>query len=219
MKKCTNTNNTTAIGHGVLDFYERTGESDIWTQRAESTSGSKSSTGRKAVASPYHDPEVAGIKSPWIDSVYMMCPFFSRYAEAADEPAAHDEAVSQYLVHAEHLRDPRTGLFRHIWVETPDHYPQGMFWARGSGWAAAGAVEILNRLPADHDQREELIDQFKDHCESLLPVQDGNGFWHNLVDDTDTPRESSGTLMFACGFNQGDRSRAPRRVSVPRCGG
>jgi len=203
VKKCMNTNNTTAIGHGVLDFYERTGEKRYldaargeyeWLQSVDRTE-----TG----GIPHHDPDVAGIKSLWIDSVYMMCPFFSRYAEAADEPAAHDEAVTQYLVHAEHLRDPRTGLFRHIWVETPDHYPQGTFWARGNGWAAAAAVEILARLPDDHDQRGELADRFKSHCESLLPLQDGSGFWHNLVDDTDTPLESSGTLMFAYAFNRG----------------
>jgi unsaturated rhamnogalacturonyl hydrolase len=82
-------------------------------------------------------------------------------------------------------------------------FTAGTFWARGNGWAAAAAVEILDRLPDDHDQRGELVDQFKDHCESLLPLQDGSGFRHNLVDDTDTPLESSGTLMFAYAFNRG----------------
>ncbi|WP_135305063.1 glycoside hydrolase family 88 protein [Haloarcula amylovorans] len=203
VKKCMNANNTTAIGHGVLDFYERTGDTQ-YLDAARNEYEWLMSVERTATGGiPHHDPEVAGIKSLWIDSVYMMCPFFSRYAEAADERAAHDEAVEQYEVHAEHLRDPRTGLFRHIWVEEPDHYPQGTFWARGNGWAATAAVEILDRLPADHDQHDALVEQFRGHCESLLPLQDGSGFWHNLVDDPNTPLESSGTLMFAYAFNRG----------------
>ncbi|QIO24828.1 glycoside hydrolase family 88 protein [Haloarcula sp. JP-L23] len=203
VKKCMNTNNTTAIGHGVLDFYERTGDERYLDAARGEYEWLASVDRTESGGIPHHDPDVAGIKSLWIDSVYMMCPFFSRYAEATGKRSAHDEAVEQYLVHAEHLRDIRTGLFRHIWVEQPDHYPQGTFWARGNGWAAAAAVEILERLPADHEQRDALVDHFTDHCEKLLPLQDGSGFWHNLVDDPDTPLESSGTLMFAYAFNRG----------------
>ena len=203
VKKGMNTNNTTAIGHGVLDFYERTGE-DRYLNAATNEYESLMSFERTADGGiPHHDPEVAGIKSLWIDSVYMMSPFFSRYAEAIGDDDAHDEAVEQIMVHADHLRDPRTGLFRHIWVEQPNHYPQGAFWARGNGWVAAAAVEILERLPDDHSRRADLVDLFRDHCETLRPLQDGSGFWHNLVDDPDTPLESSGTLMFAYAFNRG----------------
>ncbi|RDI69874.1 glycoside hydrolase family 88 protein [Halopelagius longus] len=203
VKKCMNTNNTTAIGHGVLDFYERTGDDRYLDAAAREYESLRSFDRTEDGGIPHHDPEVAGIKSLWIDSVYMMCPFFSRYGAAADDEDAYDEAVEQLLVHADHLRDPRTGLFRHIWVETPDHYPQGTFWARGNGWAAAAAVDVLERLPDAHPRRDELVDLFADHCETLLPLQDGSGFWHNLVDDTDTPLESSGTLMFAYAFARG----------------
>ncbi|WP_129113914.1 glycoside hydrolase family 88/105 protein [Halegenticoccus tardaugens] len=203
VKKCINTNNTTAIGHGVLDFYERIDE-DRYLKAATSEYESLMSLERTADGGiPHHDPEVAGIKSLWIDSVYMMCPFFARYGEAADADDAFNEAVEQLLVHADHLRDSNTGLFRHIWVETPDHYPQGTFWARGNGWTAAASVDVLERLPESHPLREELVALFEDHCETLLPLQDGSGFWHNLVDDTDTPLESSGTLMFAYAFARG----------------
>jgi len=203
VKKCMNTNNTTAIGHGVLEFYERTGDERYLDAAKDEYEWLLSVDRTEDGGIPHHDPDVAGIKSLWIDSVYMMCPFMSRYAEAAEEPTAHDEAVEQYMVHAAHLRDPRTGLFRHIWVEQPDHYPQGTFWARGNGWAAAAAVEMLDRLPADHERRDALTDHFRDHCAALLPHQDGSGFWHNLVDDPNTPLESSGTLMFAYAFNRG----------------
>lgn len=203
VKQCMNTNNTTAIGHGVLVFYERTGK-DRYLEAATREYESLMSFDRTDDGGiPHHDPEMAGIKSLWIDSVYMMCPFFSRYAEMAGDDAAHDEAVEQIMIHADHLRDHRTGLFRHIWVEQPDHYPQGTFWARGNGWVAAAAVDVLERLPEDHPRRDDLIDLFQSHCEALRSLQDGSGFWHNLVDDPNTPLESSGTLMFAYAFARG----------------
>ncbi|MBC9988332.1 glycosyl hydrolase family 88 [Haloferax sp. AS1] len=203
VKKCMNTNNSTAIGHGVLDFYDRTGE-DRYLDAAERAYESLLSFERTEDGGiPHHDPDLAGIKSLWIDSVYMMCPFLARYGAAAGDADAFDEAVEQILIHAAHLRDGHTGLFRHIWVEQPNHYPQGAFWARGNGWAAAASADVLERLPEDHPKRDDLLDLFRSHCEALLPLQDGSGFWHNLVDDPHTPLESSGTLMFAYAFARG----------------
>lgn len=222
VEKCMNTNNSTAIGHGVLDLYHRTGD-DRYRTAATAAYESLLSFERTADGGiPHHDPDLAGIKSLWIDSVYMMCPFLSRYATATGEDDAHDEAVEQFLVHADHLQDRRTDLFRHIWVEQPDHYPQGTFWARGNGWAAAAAVDVLERLPADHPRRDDLVDRFKRHATALRPLQDGSGFWHNLVDDPNTPLESSGTLMFAYAFARGvdlglldeDRFRSAARDAV-----
>ncbi|QIB77834.1 glycosyl hydrolase family 88 [Haloferax volcanii] len=203
VKKCMNTNNSTAIGHGVLDFYDCTGE-DRYLDAAERAYESLLSFERTEDGGiPHHDPDLAGIKSLWIDSVYMMCPFLARYGAAAGDDDAFDEAVEQILIHAAHLRDGHAGLFRHIWVEQPNHYPQGAFWARGNGWAAAASADVLERLPEDHPKRDDLLDLFRSHCEALLPLQDGSGFWHNLVDDPHTPLESSGTLMFAYAFARG----------------
>ncbi|WP_042665823.1 glycoside hydrolase family 88 protein, partial [Haloferax sp. ATB1] len=72
-----------------------------------------------------------------------------------------------------------------------------------NGWAAAASADVLERLPEDHPKRDDLLDLFRSHCEALLPLQDGSGFWHNLVDDPHTPLESSGTLMFAYAFARG----------------
>lgn len=200
VNKCLNTNNTTAIGHGVLEFYGRTGE-DRYLEAARRAKESLLSFERTDDGGiPHHDPEQAGMKSLWIDSVYMMCPFLARLGVLDGDEEAFDEAATQLLVHAKHLQDPHTGLFRHIWVENPNHYPQGTFWARGNGWAAASLVEVLERLPEDHPDRDALLDVLETLSEALLDRQDGSGFWHNLVDDPNTPLETSGTTMFAYAF-------------------
>lgn len=202
VNKCINTNNTTAIGHGVLDFYARTDDDTYLTaaRRAKESLLSFERTADGAI--PHHDPKQAGMRSLWIDSVYMMCPFLARLGTLDGDEEAFDEAAKQLLVHAKHLQDPATGLFRHIWVETPNHYPQGAFWARGNGWAAAALVEVLDRLPANHPDRDDLVEMLRTLGEALIALQDGSGFWHNLVDDPNSPLETSGTTMFAYAFTR-----------------
>lgn len=201
-RKAMNTNNTTSIGHGVLEFYRRTGEDRYLEAARGEYEHLQSVTRTEDGGIPHHVPELSGVKGLWIDSVYMMCPFFARYGAAADEPEAFDEAAKQLIVHAKHLQDPHTGLFRHIWHEQPNSYAQSTFWARGNGWAQAAIVDVLEFLPEDHPDREELVAIFRDVASSIVELQDDSGMWYNVVDDPHTPLEASGTLMYTYAFKR-----------------
>ena len=188
-----------AVGQGVLDFYDRTGEErylDAATRQYEFLRKAPT-TKDGGITHRREDIEL------WVDSIYMQCPFFARYARAADEPEAYDDAVRQATVCAKHLQDPRTGLFRHAWKERPDSYPSGTFWNPGNGWAAAGIVDTLELLPDDHDSREDLVQIFRDLAEGVVDLQDDSGFWHHLLDDPETTLETSGTLMLSYAFKKG----------------
>jgi unsaturated rhamnogalacturonyl hydrolase len=138
----------------------------------------------------------------WIDAIYMMCPFMARYGRLTDTPAAIDEAVDQILVHVEHLRDPHTDCYRHIWRETPDSYPDGSLWLRGNGWFATGVLDTLRYVPDDHPERERLERLVVEHLESMAEYQDRSGFWHHLIDDPSMYLETSGTLQYAFAFTE-----------------
>ncbi len=136
----------------------------------------------------------------WIDAVYMMCPFMARYGQLADRPEAIDEAVDQILVHDDRLRDLHTDLYRHIWRETPNSYPDGSLWLRGNGWLATGVLDTLRYVPDDHPERDRLEELLVDHLESMAEYQDRSGFWHHLIDDPSMYLETSGTLQYAFAF-------------------
>jgi len=112
----------------------------------------------------------------WVDAVYMMCPFMARYGRVADRPEAIEEAVDQVLVHHEHLVDPKSDLYRHIWRETPDSYPDGSLWLRGNGWMATGVLDTLRYVPEDHPERDTLEALVRDHLQSMADHQDRSGF-------------------------------------------
>lgn len=184
--------NSAALGDGVLEFYERTGD-ERYLAAAEKQYAFLQSVERTADGAI---PQLLHPTELWVDMVYMLCPFLVRYGTVVDDPEPVQAAVDQIRVVSAHLQDDRTGLFRHVWRETPNSYPQGTFWSRGNGWAAAGLVDTLDRLPVDHPGYPAMRERFEALVDPLVEHQDASGFWHNVLDDPTAVLETSGTLQF-----------------------
>lgn len=188
-----------ALGYCAMEFYERTNEErylDACRRQYEFFETAER-TEDGGITHLTQDIEL------WVDTIYMVCPFFARYGAVTGNTGAIDDSAKQIKVQAKHLQDPNTGLFRHKWRETPNSYPDGTFWARGNGWVTVGIVDSLEYLPQDHPDREQLVEIFRDTCDGLLERQDRSGFWHNLVDSVESSLETSGTLLFAYSFKRG----------------
>jgi unsaturated rhamnogalacturonyl hydrolase len=188
-----------SLGRGVLNFYERT--SDEWYLKAarkeyEFLQNRAQRTVDDGIAHHKGDIEL------WVDTIYMICPFMARYGRVAQEREAYDDTAHQIKVQAKHLQDPHTDLFRHEWRETPDTYPESTYWSRGNGWAAAGILDTLEVLPDDHADRDRLVAIFRDLAGAVVEHQDTSGYWHNVLDDDQSPLETSGSLMFAYAFEK-----------------
>ena len=70
-------------------------------------------------------------------------------------------------------------------------------WARANGWALMAMTELLDVLPETHKGRKEVLDQFKAHARGLAYYQSDKGFWHQLLDKSDSYLETSATAIFA----------------------
>lgn len=186
------TTNAAVLAINALDFYELSGDERYLD----------------AVSRQYEYFETVdrtsdgGIsrRDEWVElftePLYFLCPFFVRYGLHTDLSDPIDEAIKQVDVHTRHLRDDDTGLFRHIWRETPNSYPEGSFWSRGNGWATMGLVETIRALPKDNPASEHLIRILEETMDAIIDLQDDSGFWHLILDDSRTSLETSGTLMF-----------------------
>jgi unsaturated rhamnogalacturonyl hydrolase len=189
-----------ALGYAVLEFFDRTG-TEKYLEAAQAQYDYLAGTAQRTADGGIGHHR--GTVELWVDAVYMLSPFLARFGAVADEPAAFDDAARQAIVQTNYLRDPHTGLYRHEWREQPNVFPEDTFWSRGNGWVAAGVVDALAYLPADHDDRDELEAIFTDLCAAVRPLQDASGFWHNVLDDDQSALETSGTLMFAYAFREG----------------
>lgn len=155
----------------------------------------------------------------WLDGLFMAEPFYARYAAAFNEPGDFDDIAHQFILMAQHARDPKTGLMCHGWDERRQERwadretgRSPSFWGRAMGWYMMGLVDVLDDMPTDHPKRKELIGIFIDLAKSVEKYQDAEShLWRQVIDrpgSTENYLESSCSAMFAYAFAKGARTGA-----------
>jgi len=145
-------------------------------------------------------PQAASL---WADDLYMSVPFLARMGELTGDNAYLDDAVRQVLQQADRLFIPEKGLFDHGWNVTSADYDPRFYWGRANGWTVMAMAELLSVLPPDHPGRDQVLHLYRSLLRSAAELQDGTGFWHNMLDKTDTFLETSCTAMFTYGIAKG----------------
>jgi unsaturated rhamnogalacturonyl hydrolase len=132
----------------------------------------------------------------WLDDLYMSVPAIVQMGKLTGNKKYYDEAVKQITQFANRMFNKDKGLFMHGWVEGMDVHPQ-FHWARANGWALMTMVETLEVLPEDHPGRPEILKLLSAHIRGLASFQSGDGFWHQLIDRSDSYLETSATAIYA----------------------
>jgi unsaturated rhamnogalacturonyl hydrolase len=187
------------VGQAVLDVLDRTGDTRYRraVRRQYEAVEAIDRTADGGIPTRRERPEL------WIDAIFMVAPFLARFGRLVGERAPFDEAVRQIRVHADHLEADRHGVFRHIWCEQPDTYPDGALWARGNGWMLAGMADTLAYLPGDHEDRDWLETRFVDLSAAIRSFRDDSGLWRNVLDDPMASLEVSAACQFAYAYQRG----------------
>ncbi len=151
-----------------------------------------------------HRPQYQSI---WADDIYMSVPFLANMGVLTGDHKYFDDAVKQIIQIAERLYIPEKELFDHGWSVTSGDYDPRFYWGRASGWALMAMAELLGILPEEYPGRDDVMHLYRSMIRSLAGLQNGSGFWHNMLDKTDTFLETSCTAMFtfavAKGINEG----------------
>ncbi|MCF7803301.1 MAG: glycoside hydrolase family 88 protein [Candidatus Marinimicrobia bacterium] len=141
----------------------------------------------------------------WLDGLYMGAPFLARYAEMFNQPADFDDAAKQILLIEEHNKDPETGLYYHGWEEVHDTTDENelspgrnqtwsdpetgqspAFWGRAIGWFGMSLVDVLDYLPQDHENRDDVLRVLRNLTAAMADFQDEEtGVWWQVVDQGD----------------------------------
>ena len=138
----------------------------------------------------------------WLDDMFMGIPAIAWYGKLTGESKYFDEAVRQIRLFKEKMWVPEMNLFRHGWVEAMDGHP-AFHWGRANGWAILTLCDVLDALPQNHPGRAELLDLYRRHARGLCALQSGEGFWHQLLDRSDSYLETSATAIYAYCFAHG----------------
>ena len=130
----------------------------------------------------------------WVDTLYMACPVLARFGTLENKPAYVDDAAQQFILHARHLQDDKTGLFYHMWDwQTGQLTP--VLWGRGNGWvimALADTMEMMDRNHASYPLLRQIASRL---ARGLRAVQDREGLWHTVLNDPTSYAECSASSM------------------------
>ncbi|MCR3906060.1 MAG: glycoside hydrolase family 88 protein [Tenericutes bacterium] len=144
-------------------------------------------------------------KSIWVDSLMMFSVFPSLYAKENYDQVMMDIASRQPRVMAKYMQDPEDKLWYHsYWTKQKTHYPKRkLYWGRGNGWVIASLPMILENI-GDHEERDNIIQIFKETAYALLPYQREDGAFETVFNKVGkTYRELSFTALVAAGFMHG----------------
>lgn len=146
-------------------------------------------------------------QSVWADDMYMGIPFLVNMGKLTGNTKYYDDAVKQVLQISDRLFIPEKGLFDHGWNLTSDKYDPRFYWGRANGWALMTMAEVLSILPENYKGRDKILNIYRTEIQTLANLQDGSGFWHNLLDKETAYQETSATAMItfaiAKGINEG----------------
>ena len=138
----------------------------------------------------------------WLDDMYMSIPAIANMGKNTNFNKYYDETVKQINLFKMRMWIPEKQLFRHGWVEGMSFHPS-FHWARANGWAILTLTEVLDVLPQDYPGRSEIMELYQQHAAGLLALQSGEGFWHQLLDRSDSYLETSATAIFTYCFAHG----------------
>lgn len=150
----------------------------------------------------------------WLDGLYMAGPFLAEYAKTFNEPELFDDVVLQILDVHKYMYDPATGLYYHGWDESkqqrwasPKTGLSPNFWSRSIGWYMMAIVDVLDYLPANHQERGKLIRLLENLSSAIEKYRDENtGMWYQVTDQIDRKGnylESSASAMFIYSWVKG----------------
>jgi rhamnogalacturonyl hydrolase YesR len=132
----------------------------------------------------------------WLDDLFMSVPALAQMGKLTGEVKYFDDAVKQVLQFSQRMFNREKGLYMHGWVQGMETHLQ-FHWGRANGWAVMTLVELLEVLPETHPGYDDVLAQFQAHVAGLAACQSGTGFWHQLLDRSDSYLETSATAIFA----------------------
>ncbi len=124
----------------------------------------------------------------WLDGLYMASPLMSKYGAVFHKPEFIDMAVKQAQGMYCHMRG-ESGLLRHGWDETKQAVwadkrtgLSANVWGRAMGWYLLGLVNILDDLPAEHQERSSMVNILTTLLKEVCKYQGADGRWYQVLD-------------------------------------
>lgn len=156
----------------------------------------------------------------WLDGLYMMQPFYTRYETQLNKMQNYRDIVDQFKNVYTLMRDPNTGLYYHgydssktmFWADPKTGLSKN-FWLRSLGWFTVAMIDVFEYMDEQmFDERHSIMEMFKETVDSILKFQDPESkmFYQvpNFPGREKNYLETSGSSMIAYAILKGVRLKA-----------
>ena len=166
----------------------------------------------------------------WIDALQMAMPVFVKLGNLYNDTNYFSRMYEMYAFTK--YKHGGNGLYNQaekLWWRDKDFVPpykepngDDCYWSRGNGWVVAALAKTLEELPKTDPHYNEYLQDFKDMCAALLPLQRADGYWNVSLNDPNNfgGKEVSGTSLFIYGFawgiNNGILDKKTYKSSIAR---
>jgi hypothetical protein len=134
----------------------------------------------------------------WSDSLFMDVPILAA-AGALSGDRKYFDMAARHVAFMQTIVGRPDGLYRH-------QASSDAAWGRGNGFPALGLAMTLSVFPRDHPEYPAMLAAFRRHMQALVPLQDENGMFREVLDYAGAYPEYSGTAMIATAMQQGIRT-------------
>lgn len=156
----------------------------------------------------------------WLDGLYMIQPFYTRYETERNKMQNYADIVRQYKNVYSLMRDEKTGLYYHgfdsskemFWADKKTGLSKN-FWLRSLGWFTVSLIDVYEYMNEQmYDEYHTIKMMFKETVDSLLKFQDQESkmFYQvpNFPNREGNYLETSGSSMIAYAILKGVRLKA-----------
>jgi unsaturated rhamnogalacturonyl hydrolase len=184
-------NSLTLAGHLVFgELAERTND-PRWVQLVRKAADTGfTETGAMKESMPYHD-EMS-------DSVFMAIPILAKAGKLTGDRKYFDMAARHFEFMRKLVQRP-DGLYRHSPLTDAA-------WGRGNAFPALGLALALSDFPPDHPAYDSMVSALVQHLDALMPLQNEDGLWREVVDQPGAYAEFTATAMIGTAIMRGIRN-------------
>lgn len=121
----------------------------------------------------------------WVDALFMAMSVYSRIGTATGKQAYFDKMHTNFVYSALSPHPNGYGFWSVsdalFYRDPPKDHPDGVFWSRGNGWAAAALVQAMKFSPPSDPQVQTYKGVFKQHMARLAQLQGADGCWRSSL--------------------------------------
>jgi len=136
----------------------------------------------------------------WDDTLMMTVLAVANVGRIVGKESYQQEAIYQFLLHAEYLCDVKSGLWYHGWTFEGNHHFSQAFWGRGNCWITIAIPLFLETKGLPESIKRYLGTILVRQINALVPLQEEGGMWHTVLDDPTSYLETSATAGFGYGI-------------------